>query len=515
MIPALLIELGWKSALACGVALLASQALRGRPAAQRVAMLRAGIAALLLLPLLILTVPVLEIAVLPAVAPLPEMPVIEIVSVPVAPPETAEIDWIALAYGAGAALVLLRLAIGLALLHRWTRHAVPASNPVWLEAIARAADPLKRPVRLLVSPRVPSPLSHGVVPATILIGPDTERCPDRAAAVIAHEMAHVRRFDWPAMLAARIALALYWFNPLAWLLVVELARQTELAADEDAVTRVARTDYAQALLAVAGGCGAHAACGMAVTRSALGRRIRRVLDAAPAKPASGLLCAVLIGSVPLGIAPLAAMQLVPVQSAPERQATESVRQPAPQPARIAAAEAKPAQAVTVEAPKVRRMAPRRAPATAPVSAGLEPPLAMMRTADLPAGAAFRTRFQAKMERWRVFKRTSDGKVAPGTEATVQAEETGLRMAKAALAAKEEGKPPAGTIRGAGPDQRFQVQLHIQAASHLRAEAQDYRNRARDTSLSPDVRESYYKAASSLRAEAEKLEKQARQMQAAL
>lgn len=515
MIPALLIELGWKSALACGVALLASQALLGRPAAQRVAMLRAGVAALLLLPLLILTVPVLEIAVLPAVAPLPALPVTEIVSVPVAAPEAAEIDWIALAYGAGAAFVLLRLAIGLAMLHRWTRHAVPASNPVWLEAIARAAEPLKRPVRLLVSPRIPSPMSHGVVPATILIGPDTERRPERAAAVIAHEMAHVRRFDWPAMLAARIALALYWYNPLAWLLAAEVARQTELAADEDAVCHVARTDYAQALLAVAGGCGAHAACGMAVTRSALGRRIRRVLDAAPAKPASGLLCALLIGSLPLGIAPLAAMQLVPVQSAPERQVAESVRQPAPQPARMVVAEAKPAQAEAVEAPKARRIAPRRAPAAAPASAGLEPPLAMMRTADLPAGAAFRSRFQAKMERWRVFKREPDGKVVPGTEATVQAEETGLRMAKAALAAKEEGKPPARTVWGAGPDQRSQVQQRIQVASQLRAAAQGYRERAKDQSLSPDVRNGYRSAAVSLVSEAEKLEKQVQQMKAAL
>ncbi|HWU95065.1 MAG TPA: hypothetical protein VN029_05670, partial [Sphingomonas sp.] len=65
MILDLLIELGWKSALACGVALFASHVLRSRPAAQRVAMLRAGMAALFLLPLLVLTVPALEIAVLP------------------------------------------------------------------------------------------------------------------------------------------------------------------------------------------------------------------------------------------------------------------------------------------------------------------------------------------------------------------------------------------------------------------------------------------------------------------
>ncbi|NYT42697.1 M56 family metallopeptidase [Sphingomonas sp. R-74633] len=510
MIASLLIELGWKSALACAVALLASGALRGRPAAQRVAMLRAGIAALLLLPLLILTVPALEIAVLPAVAPLPDLPMPEIVAAPVAV-DAPEIDWIALAYGAGAAFVLLRLAIGLVMLHRWTRHAVPASNPVWLEAIARAAEPLKRPVRLLVSPSIASPLSLGVAPATILIGPDTERCADRAAAVIAHEMAHVRRFDWPAMLAARLALALFWFNPLAWLLAAELSRQTELAADEEAVRHVARTDYAQALLAVAGGCGAHAACGMAVTRSALARRIRRVLDARQAKPASGLLCAALIGSIPLGIAPLAAMQLVPAPAAPAPEPVVKVRQSAPERLRMPASTPQPVQAAP-EAPRPRRAAAKPAPAPAPVADGLKPPLAMMRAPETPEAPDFKARFQARMTKWRLDRQQPDGKPAPGTEASRQAEATGLRMAKAAVAAKPEDKPlPVKTVWGAGPDARGQVQQRIRAASQLRAQAQTYSKLAKDESLSPDIRQSYVKVAESLRDNASRLEAQARQM----
>jgi beta-lactamase regulating signal transducer with metallopeptidase domain len=512
MIAALLIELGWKSALACAVALLASLALRGRPAAQRVAMLRAGVAALLLLPLLILTVPALEIAVLPAVAPLPELPMMEIVTASVAP-DAPEIDWIALAYGAGAAFVLLRLAIGLVMLHRWTRHAVPASNLVWLEAIARAAEPLKRPVRLLVSPSIASPLSLGVAPATILIGPDTERCPDRAAAVIAHEMAHVRRFDWPAMLAARLALALFWFNPLAWLLAAELARQTELAADEEAVTHVARTDYAQALLAVAGGCGAHAACGMAVTRSALARRIRRVLDAAPSKPASGLLCAALIGSIPLGIAPLAAMQLVPAPSTPMPEPVAKVRQPASVPFPMPAPKPRAGQELA-EVTKPRRLGLKPAPAPTPAVGKLAPPLVMMRAPEAQTVPAFAPRLEAKTAKEQVSRQSPDGKEAPGAEATRQAQATGLKMAKAVLAAKQEAKPlPVKTVWGAGPDARFQVAQRFQVASQLRKASRGYRAWSLNESFSLDVRKGYRNASESLRGEAEKLEKQANQMKA--
>ncbi|MDG2534713.1 M56 family metallopeptidase [Sphingomonas sp. HITSZ_GF] len=507
MIPDLLIELGWKSALACAVALLASQALRGRPAAQRVAMLRAGVAALLLLPLLVLTVPVLEIAVLPAVAPLPEMPADAVAPIVAATPDAPGVDWAALAYAAGAVLILLRLAIGLVMLHRWTRHAVPASNPVWLEAIARAAEPLRRSVRLRVSSRIGSPLSLGIAPATILIGPDTERCPDRAAAVIAHEIAHVRRLDWPAMLAARVALALFWFNPLAWLLAAELARQTELAADEEAVTHVARADYAQALLAVAGGCGAHAACGMAVTRSALARRIRRVLDAAPARPASGLLCAVLIGSIPIGIAPLAAMQLVPAPSpalppqpaAKVRQALPAEPPVAKDPARELAKPSRPRRTMFRPVP-VPAAAKAELPQTAPAS-------------SIPPGSKALFRY-ARTESG-VFKRMLNGKEAPGTEASRKFEEEGRRMAAAALAAKQDAKLPVKTFWRAGPDQRAQVQQRIQAASQLRATAQTYTLRAKDGGLSPDIRKGYLKAADSLRSEAEALEKQARQMQGAI
>lgn len=492
----LLTELGWKSALACAVALLASQALRGRPAAQRVAMLRAGIAALLLLPLLILTVPVLEIAVLPAAVPLPDMPMPEIAAAAPVTAEAPAIDWLALAYGAGATLMLARLALGLFMLHRWTRHAVPASNPLWLEAIARAAKPLRRPVRLLVSPRIASPLSLGVAPATILIGPDTERSPERAPAVIAHEMAHVRRLDWPVMLAARIALALFWFNPLAWLLAAELARQTELAADEDAVTQVARADYAQALLAVAGGCGAHSACGMVVTRSALARRIRRVLDAAPARPASGLLCAALIGSIPLGIAPLAAMQLVPAPSAPQTAPMARLRTPAP----LVEAGPVPASQPAAEKPKLRRVVPKRMGRPA----GLQTPPP---PSPEPQGVAeFKPRFEARMAKWRTSLRETVKATVPN------AETTGLRLAKAELAAPATAKlQPARTVWGAGPDVRSEVAQRLAVASQLRAEAQGYRNQVADARLSPDIRDSYRKVAEALRANAEQLEKQAKRM----
>jgi len=476
MIVELLIALGWKSALACGVALLASQALRGRPASQRVAVLRAGVAALLLLPPLLLAMPAVEIAVLPAAAPLSALPAIaEAAALPVAAaPVVPEIDWIALAYLGGAAFVLLRLAIGLFLLHRWTRHAVPASHPVWMEVFARAAKPLRRPVRLLVSPHIASPLSLGIAPATILIGPDIERRPDRAAAVIAHEIAHVSRFDWPAMLAARLALALFWCNPLAWLLVAELARQTELAADEDALQHVGRADYAQTLLAVAGGCGAHAACGMAVARGAMARRIRRVLDAAPRKPASGLACALLIGGIPLGIAPLAAMQVV------ERPQASAV-------------------------PGGDRAAARPAPAMSPSQVREEP----ARTPVVPAPRASSSRHDESVRVLAKARALVASTPAPTRDVPRAAGAAARFRAQAPMPTMGEAIPPAGTgtARRVAPP----TEQGFAAVQRLRKAALEYRDRAHDRALPLDVRQGYRNVGASLADEADRLERQAQQM----
>lgn len=475
MIMDLLIELGWKSALACSAALLASQALRGRPASQRVAVLRAGVAALLLLPPLLLAMPAIEIAVLPAAAPpsaLPAMAEADALPVAVTAPAAAGIDWIALAYLGGAAFVLLRLAVGLLLLHRWTRHAVPASHPVWMEVFARAAEPLRRPVRLLVSPRIASPLSLGVAPATILIGPDIERRPDRAAAVIAHEIAHVRRFDWLAMLAARLALALSWCNPLAWLLVAELARQTELAADEDALQHVGRADYAQTLLAVAGGCGAHAACGMAVTHGAMARRIRRVLDAAPRKPASGLACAVLIGGIPLGIAPLAAMQVV---ERPQAATVPARAQPAP----------------ALSPPQVRE---------GPVRTGVV----------LTPSASPSQRDEAVRVMAMAKARAQVASTPPPARDRSRAVEAAARIkARAPMPARSEIVPPSGT--GAPRRVAPPTEQRLAAVQRLRKAALEYRDRAHNTALPLDIRQGYRNVAASLADEADRLERQAQQM----
>jgi TonB family protein len=56
---------------------------------------------------------------------------------------------------------------------------------------------------------------------------------ERLRAVLAHELAHVRRGDWLVHVSAQIACAVYWFHPLFWTAERAFGRESEHAADDE------------------------------------------------------------------------------------------------------------------------------------------------------------------------------------------------------------------------------------------------------------------------------------------
>ena len=111
---------------------------------------------------------------------------------------------------------------------------------------------------LLTGPTGTPPMVWGWPRAVLLLPPEAADWPDaRLRAVVLHESAHVRRCDWLTHLLAQAACALYWFNPLLWLLAARLGAEAERACDDAVLLAgVAPTDYAQDLLAVARHLGA-------------------------------------------------------------------------------------------------------------------------------------------------------------------------------------------------------------------------------------------------------------------
>lgn len=346
-------QMGWKSALISGAALLLVALLRKRSAADRAALLRVGIMLLLLLPVISFVLPALEVETAPAATvqsyemiplPLAELASPTAIAVPVEASIWNNIELlVGLAYLAGLLLVGLRLGAGLLTLRRWTRSAREVTASAWTNALIRSTTGERRTPLLLASDDVASPMSWGLRQPVILLDFDALSRPEDADAIIAHEMAHVARGDWLALVMARAAVAIFWFNPLVWLLEREVVQQAEEAADSHALAQVEPARYAQTLVTCARHCKSRVpANSIAASGNRLTRRVKAILDGRGISTASGSrwTIAAMIGCIGFA-APVAALQLIPaVPPAPAAPAAPAVlvapRAPAAAPLPLAA-----------------------------------------------------------------------------------------------------------------------------------------------------------------------------------
>jgi len=392
MNPSFFVEMAWKSSLIAGVALLLAALLKSRSAADRAAILQVGVALLLALPFVSMFLPSLQVemaaaadeaqplvsslllaqeaAAMAAAEPMPQL-----ASAAAPQPADDPTSLLILLYVGGLLAVAIRLGAGLLTLRRWTSAAEPVSCPKWTDALDRvSAEAGAAPLSLRVSADAPAPLSWGWRKPVILVDSDAYRRSEDADAILAHEVAHVVRRDWPALMLARVATAFFWFNPLVWLLDRAIVRHSEEAADCHAVGHVEPTHYAQALL----GC-AHQSLGApmpanSIASSDLARRVKAVLEGRGRGIPSGswLTLAAVAGCV--GVAgPVGALELIPTavaKAAPiAEQAAAALRiapaAPAPRP--LAAVSA-PVQAVApvVAAASAKAIAPKAVAPVAPL-----------------------------------------------------------------------------------------------------------------------------------------------------
>lgn len=365
-------EMAWKSALISAAALALAYTLRSRSPADRAMVLRLGVAMLLLLPVIALAAPALEIVAFaapeaPGPYPLPADAELAAIATPAA--ELPPTIWddptplVLIAYLGGLLLASARLLAGLWTLRGWTRRAHAISCPEWLAAFERVRwiVPDAEAVRLLVSEEVNSPLSWGWRRPVILIDTDTLGEPADAEAILAHEAAHVARRDWPMLMLSQVAAALFWFNPLVWKLEREAVQQAEEAADIAAAERVEPSRYAETLLSWAQVNRMVPANSIAPSGSALGRRVRAVLDGRLRERPSGSAWTAVAMLTCLAIAaPVAAARLVAAEppAAPHPPAPPS----APNAPAVPAAPAAPAEhpvlgEILVSVPPIPDVAP--------------------------------------------------------------------------------------------------------------------------------------------------------------
>ncbi|HEY9108924.1 MAG TPA: M56 family metallopeptidase [Roseateles sp.] len=208
-------------------------------------------------------------------------------------PLAAQMPALVSAWALGTALMLGRLALGLAWVRRARRRSTPAPAE-WqarLDALARRMG-LHRAVPLRLLPGLTGPIALGVLrPCVLLPAALLSRLPaDLLEALLAHELAHVRRWDYLANLLQSAVEALLFFHPVVWWLSARMRAERELVADEISAGLLGPDDggrrLAQALHALSElQPGAIPTVALAARGGDLLRRIERLL--APRPQATG------------------------------------------------------------------------------------------------------------------------------------------------------------------------------------------------------------------------------------
>ena len=159
-------------------------------------------------------------------------------------------------WACGVGLMSLRLGLGLAWVARLRRRALPAPA-FWqarLDALARRLG-LHRPVPLRLLDGLGSPLTVGCWrPVVLLPAALLSRLPmPLLEALLAHELAHVRRWDYLVNLLQGLVEALLFFHPVVWWLSSRMRDEREQVADALAAQSLGDARrVAQALAELAG-----------------------------------------------------------------------------------------------------------------------------------------------------------------------------------------------------------------------------------------------------------------------
>ncbi|NBC16138.1 MAG: DUF4097 family beta strand repeat protein [Bacteroidetes bacterium] len=249
--------------------------------------------------------------------------------------------WLMLLWGLGAMLVVGRLLAGAVGVAWMARRARPIDNPTWralLDDLGRQLG-LDRRVQLLQSARTSMPMTWGLLRPVILLPQGADDWSDaRKRCVLAHEMAHVQRWDCLTQGLAQLACALVWWNPLCWVAARRMRVERELACDDQVLACDTRpSEYATHLLDVA-----------RTSRRSFVSPIHAVSMARPSQ-LEGRILAILdperrratLGRVTLGIAiGLAALLVVPVSAL--RPSSDAVPEQPPPQAMVAVSESESA-----------------------------------------------------------------------------------------------------------------------------------------------------------------------------
>jgi hypothetical protein len=216
-----------------------------------------------------------------------------------------------MAWFAGAGACSLRLLMGFASAAalRRSRHAPVLTE--WQQTLDRLIERMhvSRSVRLLATDRVDSPSVIGWLRPVILapVGVLCGLAPEQVEALLAHELAHVRRHDYLVNVLQGIAESLLFYHPAVWWISNQIRAEREHCCDDLAVAASGDVlAYARALAELEFMRPAHFKAALSANDGSLLRRIRRLTNPVGAHRPAGWGAAWSLGALSLlGIAGVA------------------------------------------------------------------------------------------------------------------------------------------------------------------------------------------------------------------
>jgi len=162
--------------------------------------------------------------------------------------------WVLVIWMVGVIVLSVRLLMGFVGVYRWRHHLQPLPERL-VQRIASLSERLgmRGFSQVFISPTVLQAMAVGYLRPMVLLPAVmvTRMQPEMLEAVIAHELAHIRRLDLWVNLAQRVTETLLFYHPAVWWLSICLRSERELCCDELAVKATGeRITYATTLESV-------------------------------------------------------------------------------------------------------------------------------------------------------------------------------------------------------------------------------------------------------------------------
>jgi TonB family protein len=245
-------------------------------------------------------------------------------------------SWAIPVWALGVILFSLRLAWGAKQVAVLRRSGEPADGPVLTVATKLAARlGLTRPVRLMISSLAEGPSVVGWIRPVILLPAATLMglTPEQLEAVLAHEFAHIRRYDYLVNVLQMVMETLLFYHPGVWWVSTRIRHERELCCDDLAVSLCGDpVCYARALTKLEKLRGLAPKMAMGSTDGPLLYRIQRLTGAATRRLGPARLPGIVTICVALACIGLCmTWTRVHAQDVKVRQVPKAVAVPAPSP----------------------------------------------------------------------------------------------------------------------------------------------------------------------------------------